>query len=124
MITFEQHNIEIRMNGWFETVPATIGVGTGLAYNKASDPRDTMGYTLTHVSSGYRLKPDITTTEKIAQRWLEKVATLVDWTGDEEAIRHEVINVQCGSFLQLGNAVEQALVEAQNEVHSVSQQES
>lgn len=62
--------------------------GTGLAYQQAegNEPR---GYVLVHVPTGAVLQ-GVVETEEEAQRWLERVIPLVDWTLDEPAIRQVV----------------------------------
>lgn len=82
---FEPQSIIIQQsNGLLLNIDATVGVGTGLAYHHVDGAQ--FGYSLTHIASGYRL-PGSVPTKAQAERWLELVAPLADWTLDEEELQ-------------------------------------
>jgi hypothetical protein len=109
VITFEQHNIEIRTPDGLETISATIGVNTGLAYRKMFGEIE--GYTLIHIANKCYLVADLASDEETTQRWLEKAALLADWTANAETLLSET-RKSGGSMRQLVLDVKGALWQA------------
>jgi hypothetical protein len=61
------------------SVAAMVAQGSGLAYHYAIDIQDRDAYHLTHMASGGRMDGAVDTPEQ-AQRWLEAIVSLLDWT--------------------------------------------
>lgn len=93
-------------------VQATIGIGTGLAYNYW---QPVSAYALTHVQSGYSLMQfNMAPSEQVAQRWLQKMAPLIDWTADIDSVKAQAIN-KYKSEQGMSAAIQQAFSEACHE---------
>jgi hypothetical protein len=83
---FEEQIITVRRHRDDEEgfpLPAMVGIGTGLAYRPASENGQT--YDLFHVQSGLGVGYCVDT-EYEAKRWLELVASLMDWTQDRQTV--------------------------------------
>lgn len=78
----EEHTITIEQDHRPVQVNAFIAKGTGLAY--AYDVEESV-YALYHLASGKALIYGAST-RAVAQRWLELVASLTDWTQPVEVI--------------------------------------
>ncbi len=86
---FEEHVITVRRDYADEEgfpLPAMVGIGTGLAYRPASEVGQT--YDLLHVPSGLSVGSCVDTEYEV-KRWLELVASLIDWTQDRQTVATE-----------------------------------
>jgi hypothetical protein len=76
-------------------IPATIGVGTGLAFHLLPVATDAYGdvYTLTHVPSGFGLTEHSVPSIEEARAWLERVAALDkdQWNIDLVTFKHRYL---------------------------------
>lgn len=87
---FEQQTIEIKLSDQTSRpTPVMVAPGTGLAYHHAHGDTNN-GYVLSHIRTGYSLVCIQVATKEDAQRWLEKVIPLADWTQDWSELRHVV----------------------------------
>jgi hypothetical protein len=86
---FEEQTITVRHSKMDEeglSLPVEVGVGTGLAYQPVGEGGQV--YDLLHVPSGLAVGYGAVT-EYEAKRWLELVASLMDWTQDRESASTE-----------------------------------
>ena len=77
---FQTQTITVKTAQGEKSFPVMVGIGSGLAYHHLDNDPDA-DFILTHIASGFGIASEwYAWEEKDAQRWLENVANLLDWT--------------------------------------------
>ncbi len=84
MIKFVKQDCVVRTTMQQRLLPVMVGVDSGLGYVQV--PGLEQGYHLIHVRSGWYLCCGPQTTQA-ARQWIERIASLTDWTQDEQVIQ-------------------------------------
>ncbi len=110
---FQEQQITVKAVDGEISIPAMVGIGSGLAYHHFDNDPDS-DFVLVHIASGIGLASDwYSWDEKDAQRWLEKVAKLIDWTKRLKSVKQTI--QRKGGMDVMRCLVTQALREAFNE---------
>ena len=84
---FQEQTITIKTKLGDKSITAMVGISSGLAYHRLDGAYDA-DFSLTHVASGYGIASQWhADTPEEAQRWLEKVAKMLNWTSQIAEIK-------------------------------------